>query len=383
MIDRGLIGSVFNKMVEKDKTPRQLPELNELIRATCDESFDKKINQEFIRLHCNMKEWNSKQSVAILTDILTRFNGQTELVKKVLQNLEDMDYTDFNVEFTKKKLQKRIQVLEKLTQDYKASWLERSLTVNKVQVLAPIWIDMQTENIPAMAKRSFTEAFFLFSHPDYPKQLSLRDIIGVLETYGRDGVDSSAGEELCKKVCVEVCRRVTDDIVVEFDPEIDHVTEYFRRHSAESYVRLNSMVHINFEDKKSAFIKIYNALRDGESGKNKDNFLLGSERLDGKDFIQRVINHATLHPESREAKAWSLAKFHYKDCTTTNVAMMSSIYKWSFKHSGFWGFFRRSKITGFSLFKQRDVENLNLTLEQLSGGAENSRRGRIRSAIRA
>lgn len=388
MIDRGLmgnIGSYISKIVDKEKAPKVIVEFNEIIKITCDQGFDDRLYQEFKRLRCDMNDWNSR-APDILQGILSRLKNQIDLVNKILGDLVNAAYTDFNLEYIKGMLRKRIEVLEKLKREYEASWLERSLSLNKTQIIPPILINLRSEPVAKIVKNSFSDALFVFNqqelpgHPSPASQLSLGEIIEVIELYGEKGLDGSAGDELCKRICVEICSRIGRDMIPEYSPDLQKIQDYFRRYSPESYDRLHTVLTMNMNDKKSAFIRIYQALRDGQSSflRIKSNFLAGKEVFNGGELILQILEHIRMHPESRTAEAWRLTRAHYKNCNINNRAMMNEIYQWSFDNSGI---FKQSKAAGITLFKSSSVNAMQLSVEQIHGGADDSRRGRIRRAI--
>lgn len=61
----------------------------------------------------------------------------------------------------------------------------------------------------------------------------------------------------------------------------------------------------------SRFKAIYKALREGQTGLFKTNFLEGKENLAAKDYIALIQIHAETNPTSRTAKAWAITQEFY------------------------------------------------------------------------
>ena len=99
---------------------------------------------------------------------------------------------------------------------------------------------------------------------------------------------------------------------------------------------------------RQAFIKIYQALRDGQSGIFKTNTWSKKTSLSDLNFIQEITNYASRYPNSRTAKAWTLTQQHNYKAFKSNTILVNDIYQWSFARSGF---FKQSKVTGDTFYR--------------------------------
>jgi hypothetical protein len=140
------------------------------------------------------------------------------------------------------------------------------------------------------------------------------------------------------------------------------------------------------------FKKIYTALREGQSGFDcfKTNFIAGKEHLKPEGFIKEIKKHANESPNSRTAKALELAKYYFKkdipdSCTSKNGPLFKDIYLAAFAASRPWcfGLFKRSKITGKTIYK---ISTLETALEGKQMGSptnlsSGSRTGKINTAL--
>lgn len=111
------------------------------------------------------------------------------------------------------------------------------------------------------------------------------------------------------------------------------------------------------QNQVDAFKKIYTALRDGQSGWVKTNFLNNLRLLSPDAQLAEIQKHAAEKQDSRTAKAWELAKTHYADCNNRNLELFASIYDWSFSKSGL---FKQSRVTGITLFKHSEAIKFSL-----------------------
>ena len=131
----------------------------------------------------------------------------------------------------------------------------------------------------------------------------------------------------------------------------------------------------------NAFKKIYKALRDGQSGFFKTNFLAGKENLPADQFLFKVADYVKKNPNSRSAKALKLVQKYSPICPTNNAKLITEIYKESFQASGI---FKKSAITGTTFFRSnvfnKKVEQL--TYKQFLEAKANTRTGLIMRALR-
>jgi hypothetical protein len=103
----------------------------------------------------------------------------------------------------------------------------------------------------------------------------------------------------------------------------------------------------------AAFKKIYTALREGQSGFFKTNFVANHSKLSDEVLYQQILAHIAAKPDSRTAKAWELADRYYRRCSNQNTALFTEIYKYSFEKSGY--FFKRSQITGVTFYSSANL----------------------------
>jgi hypothetical protein len=133
-----------------------------------------------------------------------------------------------------------------------------------------------------------------------------------------------------------------------------------------------------------AFEKIYSALRDGQSGCFKTNFLTDKKQLTVQRFIEEIQKHAKASPNSRTAKALRLAKQYARngEDIKDNTNLFKEIYTEAFAASGF-GLFRQSKITGKTIWKLKKLKDaLNDPLFSIPTNSEdNSRTMAIKRAL--
>jgi len=101
----------------------------------------------------------------------------------------------------------------------------------------------------------------------------------------------------------------------------------------------------------AAFMKIYKAMRDGESSWfRKTNFLDSIDQKELNDsgkLYNRINEYAEKNTNSRTAKAWALALKHNNDTSPNNTELFKEIYKWSFEHSGL---FKKSNVVPGTFF---------------------------------
>jgi len=108
----------------------------------------------------------------------------------------------------------------------------------------------------------------------------------------------------------------------------------------------------------TAFMKIYKAMRDGESSWfRKTNYLDSINPNDAKDNPDKVLNtiiqYAAANPKSRTATALQLAQVHLADPSPNNGELFQAIYRWSFDHSGW---IKKSNLTGESIFTTSSLD---------------------------
>jgi serine/threonine protein phosphatase PrpC len=88
--------------------------------------------------------------------------------------------------------------------------------------------------------------------------------------------------------------------------------------------------------KVEAFKKIYNALRDSQSGIFKHNFLSKEDEfLSDAEMLEKIINYAKEYQDSRTAKAWELTQIHYNNCYKSNFELVKEIHIASFERTWF------------------------------------------------
>jgi len=102
----------------------------------------------------------------------------------------------------------------------------------------------------------------------------------------------------------------------------------------------------------AAFKKIYTAMREGESGWPKSNFLTTIEKAekdkkDSSEILKLIRSYTQDHKGSRTEAAWNLTQIHWNNVTPQNETLFRVIYKWSFAHSGW---FKKSNIIPGTFF---------------------------------
>lgn len=86
--------------------------------------------------------------------------------------------------------------------------------------------------------------------------------------------------------------------------------------------------------KLQAFRTIYRAIYEGQDNSEmyKENFLLGHEGLQPREYIDAIEQHCRQlqsHKEKRYSKvlqAWRLAEKHYENCSEENMHLFNAIY---------------------------------------------------------
>ncbi len=114
---------------------------------------------------------------------------------------------------------------------------------------------------------------------------------------------------------------------------------------------------------KSAFFKIYKALRDGQNSWFKSNKSPASF-----ENAEAIASYSRDYPNSRTAKAFEIARTNnnFRNMRPENVGLFSAVYQWAYAKSN--SCFKRSKV-------------INQTAEQIAAAPENTRTGAIRKAL--
>lgn len=114
----------------------------------------------------------------------------------------------------------------------------------------------------------------------------------------------------------------------------------------------------------AAFKKIYEALREGQSGFFKTNFLAEHAGLSDEELYQQIKAHILEKPDSRSAKAWALANIHHGRCSADNPVLFTEVYKYSFQKSGY--FFKRSNVLGMTFYSSKNLNQAVTAAGQLT-----------------
>lgn len=103
----------------------------------------------------------------------------------------------------------------------------------------------------------------------------------------------------------------------------------------EKITALKNELKVN-KQKVEAFKKIYNALRDSQSGIFKHNFLTEEhEHLSDVEMLKTISDYARQNQDSRTAKAWELTTTHYANCKKENLELVKEIHIASFERTWF------------------------------------------------
>jgi len=132
-------------------------------------------------------------------------------------------------------------------------------------------------------------------------------------------------------------------------------------------------------------MKIYKAMRDGESGWfRKTNFLdsINQQELDNGMLAGRIKEDIAKNANSRTAEAWRLALTHHQDTSPNNIQLFKAIYKWSFEHSGL---FKKSNVIPGTFFSRSASpgprsNEMNIDEEKLKNA--DTRSGKIYRALK-
>lgn len=130
----------------------------------------------------------------------------------------------------------------------------------------------------------------------------------------------------------------------------------------------------------SYFKKIYTALRDGQSGFFKTNFLDGKDQLNDETFMEEVFKHIVKYPHSRTSFAWNLVM---KMKRISELELFKRVYEESFAQSGF---FKSSSWleVGFFNFAGMGKITDKMTRQQIQtkiANNPNSRTAKIAAAL--
>lgn len=139
----------------------------------------------------------------------------------------------------------------------------------------------------------------------------------------------------------------------------------------------------NLDKKSHAFKRIYKALRDGQSGIYKTNFLEGKDHLSSAELMHAVAEYSKVNPASRTTEALRLTEMYYTDLA--NNALFTQIYNWSFEQSGW---FKQSNISGVSFYTSTSLFSIqgdaSYTSQQINQSilVKDSRSAKIHYALR-
>lgn len=305
------------------------------------------VRGEFKKQFDSSDSWNQKTILKQLKKWLMELNHLLDSCRAagMLSGTESSDHeSDSEESIGAESLQKMIAHLE-------FSLLERRLHFRKkVAVKYP---DESIEATYIAAYRKLRD-----SHAPSHLPISLTDLIDAAQITCPDSMEGSAKAGLRHLILEKMTARIDAHQMQLTDlPQLDklyqsNLLKAFDAKDMRDQIRGVIQTKV-IEPRVAAFKKIYTALREGQSGFFKTNFVANHSQLSDEEMYQQILAHIAEKPDSRTAKAWALADRHYRNCSHQNHVLFTEIYKYSFEKSGY--FFKRSQITGVTFYSSANL----------------------------
>lgn len=355
---------------------------------TTDAAYRLKLDKEFNTLWAS-DAWNTAASILFLTEALQKLEEKNVIVTTKIEELGSANITERKRQHLESALIIDSKQLSNDILSCNASLLERKLTL-----YPSVFAKIESSN---RGLQSFQDDWLIFCDPQTAATVSLDQISSSLINHQYCGLNGSAGDGLNRLICQEVVRRIDNHkIEVEDNTDLKEIMRFFatnqneKNHYADYHKLLFISEYKQYALKAQVFKMYYHALRNGQSGWLKSNFLADKENFPPKMLVDEIEVHRTKNAEpdkseNRTATAWRLTQRYYSKYSldsnqqlasknpldqTSFEALFNETYDKAFEKSGLlFGFFKKSCVTGSTILKgsslSEKIKDQHITVQQI------------------
>lgn len=332
------------------------------MRLVFSEDYRSKIHVEFENLYLNPSQWDSETSTFFLERLIDEFTKRITAAKTIIAEINSLNEQKLLADDQHRNFKKHLEDYRDQfsfeLRKYQLSLLERKLFLGQ---------DDGEEKL-SETEKTFRNDYLNLLKQDRASQLSLDEIFNITTRWHWEvGMNYSAAQGLAIFISKEIVARINQNKLTLDQHQIATLGSFFAQchNPTSTYVpqhAFNVALQSQITAKAQAFMQIYHALREGQSGIFKTNFVARHPQLEHDKLINVIEDYVRRNPKSRTARAWELTQLYYDNCSSSNLDLVTAIYKWSFKQSGY--VFKCSNVTGTTFFKSSSLNMHLITLQQ-------------------
>lgn len=315
-------GQAMRQMINSPAPPVMTEETaEEMIKVNQDKIFSNQT--EFTALYGNEGRWNSEAAITFLETTLELINqcslaisGATVMISPVCDGLNSISSLLCSH-------QRGLTLYKEMCQE---NLEERLIFLKRHPETEQIISEIQKDLPQHLVRERYKYAYIALCDQALAAKLTPDALLSMLDKFKNKGIGSSAGKALHEAVCAEVLRRIAEDSILENNPHIESMRQFFKSQSNSRFEeRLEKVIADKQNQKAQAFKRIYQALCEAQKTLNSSKFLKDKMDWDAPKLLAEIEKTVASDPRCTAAIAHALTKKYFNHVSENNFELVNDL----------------------------------------------------------